>query len=61
MYGITLVKKPQTGAYDGIILAVARWEFREMSQQTIRALGKAQHMFFDLKYVLPAHASDLRL
>ena len=60
-YGITPVKKPQAGACDGIILAVAHRDFREMGQQAIRALGKAQHLLFDLKYVLPAHASDPRL
>ena len=62
-YGITLVKKPQAGAYDGIILAVAQREFREMGQQAIRALGKALHVLLELRYVLlSAHAaSDLRL
>ena len=29
--------------------------------QAIRALGKPQHVLYDLKYVLPSHDSDLRL
>jgi UDP-N-acetyl-D-galactosamine dehydrogenase len=28
---------------------------------TIRALGKPQHVLYDLKYLLPAGDSDLRL
>lgn len=43
------------------ILVVANRQFREMGHQAIRALGKAQHMLFDLKYVLPAYVSGLRL
>ena len=43
------------------ILAVANRQFRKMGHQAIRAKSKAQHMLFDLKYVLPAYVSDLRL
>ena len=32
-----------------------------MGTGAIRALGKAQHVLFDLKYILPAQDSDLRL
>lgn len=60
-YGIAPVKKPEAGAYDGIIVAVAHREFREMGEQNIRAFGKKQHVLFDLKYVLAVDASDLRL
>lgn len=60
-YGITPITQPQTGNYDGIILAVAHQQFRDMGAGNIRTLGKAQHVLYDLKYLLPADASDLRL
>ncbi len=60
-YGITPVKTPSKGEYDGIILAVGHREFLHMGVDAIRALGKPQHVLYDLKYVLPSHDSDLRL
>jgi len=60
-YGITPVSKPDAGAYDGIVLAVAHKEFAAMGAEKIRALGKPAHVLYDLKYVLPASAADLRL
>ena len=47
--------------YDGIIIAVAHHQFKEMGAKAIRALGKKAHVLYDLKYILPADASDLRL
>jgi len=60
-YGITPVRHPEPAAYDAVIIAVAHDQFRAMGHQAIRALGKPEHVLFDLKYVLPAGASDLRL
>jgi UDP-N-acetyl-D-galactosamine dehydrogenase len=60
-YGITPVEQPELGMYDAIILAVAHHQFREMGAQKIRSFGKAGHVLYDLKYLFPAHASDLRL
>ncbi|KZW95462.1 Vi polysaccharide biosynthesis UDP-N-acetylglucosamine C-6 dehydrogenase TviB [Aeromonas veronii] len=60
-YGITPVSEPDAGAYDGIVLAVAHKEFAAMGAEKIRALGKPAHVLYDLKYVLPASAADLRL
>jgi UDP-N-acetyl-D-galactosamine dehydrogenase len=60
-YGITPLQQPEAGAYDAIIVAVAHREFKAMGAGAIRALGKAQHVLFDLKYILPTHDSDLRL
>ncbi|WP_427978813.1 Vi polysaccharide biosynthesis UDP-N-acetylglucosamine C-6 dehydrogenase TviB [Agarivorans sp.] len=60
-YGIDLVEVPQQGHYDAIILAVAHQQFKEMSVEQIRAFGKAEHVLYDLKYLLPAEESDLRL
>lgn len=60
-YGVTPVKAPETGGYDGIIVAVAHAEFREMGVEKIRALGRPVHVLYDLKYILPAGVSDIRL
>ena len=60
-YGITPVASLEAGTYDGIILAVSHDEFVAMGCDGIRALGKAEHVLYDLKYVLTANESDLRL
>ena len=60
-YGITPVGEPRQGQYDAIVLAVAHRQFAEMGASAIRALGKPQHVLYDLKYILPADQSDLRL
>lgn len=60
-YGLTPVSKPAEGAYDGIILAVAHEQFAAMGAAALRALGKPEHVLYDLKYVLAAGESDLRL
>ncbi len=60
-YGITPIAKVNTGGYDAIILAVAHHQFKNMGAAAIRALGKATAVIYDLKYVLSAQESDLRL
>ena len=60
-YGITPVAQPQPGTYDGIIVAVAHHQFKSMGAAAIRALGKPNHVLYDLKYLLSAEESDLRL
>ena len=60
-YGVDLVADPQAGVYDGIILAVSHGEFGDLGADGIRAWGQAGHILYDLKNVLPADVSDLRL
>lgn len=60
-YGITPISEPAINAYDGIVLAVAHDEFRELGVENIRRYGKAEHVLYDLKYLLNAGESDLRL
>ncbi|MOA32151.1 UDP-N-acetyl-D-glucosamine 6-dehydrogenase [compost metagenome] len=60
-YGITPVTEPAVNAYDGIVLAVAHNEFRALGAENIRLHGKAEHVLYDLKYLLSAEESDLRL
>jgi UDP-N-acetyl-D-galactosamine dehydrogenase len=59
-YGIALKDTPEQG-YDGIVLAVAHSQFREMGADNIRALGSSDSVFFDLKNVFELSDSDLRL
>ena len=60
-YGIELIDAPEPGAYDAIILAVAHDQFVEMGAERIRALGRADAVLFDVKYVLPPGMVDGRL
>lgn len=60
-FGLVPVASPEAGTYDGIILAVAHEAFRTMGAAAIRALGKPDAVFFDVKSIFPVEASDLRL
>ncbi|MDO8837355.1 MAG: Vi polysaccharide biosynthesis UDP-N-acetylglucosamine C-6 dehydrogenase TviB [Parvibaculum sp.] len=60
-YALDLVAHPAPEHYDGIVLAVAHTQYREMGAATIRALGRAGHVLYDLKHVFAADESDLRL
>ncbi len=60
-YGISLVEKPEPGAYDAIVLAVAHDEFRVLGMQAIRQYGKTEHIVYDLKYLFPTADTDIRL
>jgi UDP-N-acetyl-D-galactosamine dehydrogenase len=60
-YDVELTEDPQPGAYDVVVLAVAHEQFREMGEQGIKAYGKPESVFFDIKYLLPQGAADGRL
>ena len=60
-YGITPVAQPKPDTYDSIIVAVAHRQFKAMGAAAIRTLGKFNHVLYDLKYLLLAAESDLRL
>ncbi len=60
-YGLEIASEPDHQAYDGIILAVAHQQFRDIGASGLRRFGKPEHVFYDLKYVLPVEESDLRL
>lgn len=60
-YGICPVTEPVINTYDGIILAVGHSQFVELGAEIIRRFGKANHVLYDLKYLLTADESDLRL
>ncbi|QFR33424.1 UDP binding domain-containing protein [Ancylobacter sp. TS-1] len=60
-YGITPIEKPEDGAYDGVILAVAHQQFAQMGSAELRRFGKPDSVLYDLKYVLSVSERDLRL
>jgi len=60
-YGIDVTGAPVEGTYDAVILAVSHREFQEMGVERIRALGKANHVLYEVKYLLPADEVDGRL
>ncbi|HSJ79139.1 MAG TPA: nucleotide sugar dehydrogenase, partial [Erythrobacter sp.] len=60
-YGLELVPRPEADAYDAIVLAVAHDEFRALAPGGVRALGREDHLLYDLKHVFEAHESDIRL
>jgi len=60
-YGFRPISAPPAGAYDGIVLAVGHEVFRDSGIAALRALGKPEHVLYDLKYLFPADATDLRL
>lgn len=60
-YGIRPVMELKPGHYDAIILAVGHNEFMEMGASEIRALGKSDHILYDIKSLLPKESVDNRL
>jgi UDP-N-acetyl-D-galactosamine dehydrogenase len=60
-YGITPLTRLEPDTYDGMVLAVAHHQFKTMGVESIRTLGKQNHVLYDLKYLFPADATDLRL
>lgn len=61
-YGVEVISEaPEQGRYEGIVLAVAHHQFMEMAPEAIRAFGKAGHVLYDIKSVLPADMVDARL
>lgn len=60
-YGITPVAQLDDNCYDGIIIAVAHRQFRNIGGNRMHSLGKPDHVIFDLKYVVEKGKVDLRL
>ena len=61
LYGIDVVAQLEEGKYDAIVVAVAHQQFREMSIDSIRRLGKDNNVIYDIKYLLPKDVVDGRL
>jgi UDP-N-acetyl-D-galactosamine dehydrogenase len=61
-YGLDILTSPPgSGQYDGIVLAVAHNQFRDMPPAEIHAWGRKDHILYDIKSLLPADQVDARL
>jgi UDP-N-acetyl-D-galactosamine dehydrogenase len=60
-YGVEMSAKPEQGAYDAVVIAVAHKQFEKLGAAGIRAFGKPTSVVYDVKYLLPPAASDDRL
>lgn len=60
-YNVRPIDKPELDKYDAIILAVNHKEFLDMGADKIRALGKKNHILYDVKSALPKDKVDARL
>lgn len=58
---VNWVEHPANGQYDGIIVAVAHNQFRELGISEIRAFGRPNNVLFDVKALFDSSDSDLRL
>jgi UDP-N-acetyl-D-galactosamine dehydrogenase len=61
LYGIMPITNLVANSYDGIVLAVAHNQFKDMGSQFISTLGKKPHILYDLKYLFSKEESNLRL
>lgn len=60
-YDIKLISELKQNHYDGIVIAVDHSELKQMGIEKVRALGKANHVVYDVKYVFGLNDSDIRL
>ena len=54
-------ENPKKNSYEAIIIAVPHNEFFNMGISSIKALGKKNHVLFDLKSMFDKNQSDIRL
>lgn len=60
-HGISLVDQIPANTYDGIILAVAHSQYKEMTIEQLKGYAKKNSVIYDLKYIFPAKDTDIRL
>ncbi len=60
-FGISPISKLNKASYDGIVIAVAHDQFKEMGVENIKLLAKSNNVIFDLKSIFPIRSVDLRL
>jgi UDP-N-acetyl-D-galactosamine dehydrogenase len=61
-YGLDMLSAPTAGGvYDAVVLAVAHEQFTRLGAAAIRAMGKSNAVFFDVKGVFAKADSDGRL
>lgn len=49
-----LIKQPEAGIYDAIVIAVAHQQFIDMGIQAIKDLGKTNSIIYDVKHAFPS-------
>ena len=60
-YGLRPVKRLQRGRYDAMVMGVAHRQFAKLGVDGVRALGKKNHVLYDIKYVFNSDEVDGRL
>ena len=60
-YGLAPISFLENIKYDAIILAVAHDQFKKMSAQDFKILGKDKCVLYDLKYILDKKYSTIRI
>ncbi len=60
-YGLDVLKQPDHGRYDAIILAVAHDQFKDLGVPAIRRFGHNGAVLYDVKHLFPAEQVDGRL
>jgi UDP-N-acetyl-D-galactosamine dehydrogenase len=60
-HGLDLMNEPSAAEYDAVVLAVAHQCFRDLGPEALRRYGRREHVLYDLKNIIPADKSDLRL
>lgn len=60
-YGVDLIKQPENHKYDAVIFAVAHHQFKVLTADDIKGYLKAEHVIYDLKYMLDPALADIRL
>lgn len=60
-YGFEPLLTLEQHQYDAIVITVTHDQFKQMSVNDFEKLNKAQHVLYDLKYILDQEYSDIRL
>jgi UDP-N-acetyl-D-glucosamine/UDP-N-acetyl-D-galactosamine dehydrogenase len=61
VYKLNLIDQPAIGHYDAMIVAVSHDQFKELGIEGVKALGKENHVLYDIKYLFPSDGVDGRL
>ena len=61
VYNLNLIDQPAAGQYDAMIIAVSHEQFKELGIEGVKALGKDNHVLYDIKYLFSSDGVDGRL
>ena len=60
-FSIKMLKQPESGKYDAIVISVAHDHFKELSLNEIKAYGASNHVLYDVKCIFSQSDVDGRL